>query len=245
MPCHVEDSPIELIAHQPILAVPVSSSSSTFRSAAHGRVARGKARCATGYRPETTMRGLFDDEMPSGFRYRDDFISIDAEKALAAEIAGVEFATFEMRGVAARRRVAFFGRSYDAAARSAPPLPPFLVPLREQVAEWASVDPHAFAMALINEYPPGAPIGWHRDAPQYGIVAGVSLLSACRMKLRPYLPSAARRTPGRRPRTATHEIALERRSAYLLTGDARNAYEHHIPAVPGLRYSITFRTLRS
>ena len=44
----------------------------------------------------------------------------------------------------------------------------------------------AFAMALINEYRPGTPIGWHRDAPQYDIVAGISLLSACRMKFRPY-----------------------------------------------------------
>jgi alkylated DNA repair dioxygenase AlkB len=99
-------------------------------------------------------------------------------------------------------------------------------------------------MALINEYPPGAPIGWHRDAPQYGIVAGVSLLAACRMKFRPY------RRPGQAPsngspRRTTHEITLEPRSAYLMTGEARAAFEHHIPAVAALRYSITFRTLRS
>jgi alkylated DNA repair dioxygenase AlkB len=102
----------------------------------------------------------------------------------------------------------------------------------------------AFAMALINEYRPGAPIGWHRDAPQYDIVAGISLLSACRMKFRPYVrPNARPSTQGRR--TATHEILLERRSAYLMRGEARNAYEHHIPDVATLRYSITFRTVRS
>jgi alkylated DNA repair dioxygenase AlkB len=106
------------------------------------------------------------------------------------------------------------------------------------------VDADAFAMSLINEYRPGAPIGWHRDAPQYGIVAGISLLSACRMKLRPYVPPGARAAQGRR-RTATHEILLERRSAYLMTGESRNAYEHHIPPVTTLRYSITFRTVRS
>ena len=99
-------------------------------------------------------------------------------------------------------------------------------------------------MALVNEYPPGAPIGWHRDAPQYGIVAGVCLLSTCRMKFRPYVrPDVRSSTPARR-RTATHEIVLEPRSAYLMTGDSRNAYEHHIPAVTTLRYSVTFRTLR-
>jgi alkylated DNA repair dioxygenase AlkB len=100
-------------------------------------------------------------------------------------------------------------------------------------------------MALINEYRPGAPIGWHRDAPQYDIVAGVSLLSSCRMKFRPYVrPGAQRAAEGRR-RSATHEILLERRSAYVMTGDSRSAYEHHIPAVDTLRYSITFRTLRA
>jgi alkylated DNA repair dioxygenase AlkB len=187
---------------------------------------------------------LFGVNVPDGFQYRPDFITSDDEALLAGHIAHVEFSTFEMRGVVARRRVAFFGRSYEADGASTPPLPAFLLPLREKVAGWANVDPHEFSMALINEYRPGAPIGWHRDAPQYDIVAGISLLTSCRMKFRPYMrPNALPSTQGRR-RSATHEIVLERRSAYLLTGDSRNAYEHHIPAVDSLRYSITFRTLR-
>ena len=100
-------------------------------------------------------------------------------------------------------------------------------------------------MALINEYRPGSPIGWHRDAPQYDVVAGVSLLSACQMRFRPYLaPSALRAAAGPR-RNATHEVLLEPRSAYVMTGEARYAFEHHIPAVETLRYSITFRTHRT
>jgi alkylated DNA repair dioxygenase AlkB len=186
---------------------------------------------------------LFDMDVPDGLQYRRDFITRDEETALAGAIARVEFSTFEMRGVAARRRVAFFGRSYDNNALT-PPVPPFLHPLRDRVAAWAGLDAHAFAMALINEYRPGAPIGWHRDAPQYDIVAGISLLSACRMKFRPYVRSNAQASMGRR-RSATHEITLEPRSAYLMAGEVRNAYEHHIPAVTTLRYSITFRTLRS
>jgi hypothetical protein len=187
---------------------------------------------------------LFEADLPGGFQYRGDFIAIEDEAALAAAIALVEFSTFEMRGVAARRRVAFFGRSYDAGAALALPLPAFREPLRNRVAAWARVQADAFAMALINEYRPGAPIGWHRDAPQYGIVAGISLLSACRMKFRPYvrakdLPSVTG------PRTTTHEVGLQRRSAYLMTGESREAYEHHIPAVATLRYSVTFRTVRS
>jgi len=188
---------------------------------------------------------LFDVDVPDGFRYHDGFITTDEEALLAAEIARVEFSTFEMRGVVARRRVAFFGRSYDGGGAVTTELPAFLMPLRAKIAAWANVGADAFSMALINEYAPGAPIGWHRDAPQYDIVAGISLLSACRMKFRPYeRPTADASTPGRR-RTATHEVTLERRSAYLMAGESRSAYEHHIPAVKTLRYSITFRTVRS
>src|SRR5687768_9163917 len=102
---------------------------------------------------------LFSLRAPSGFHYRDNFISEDDERTLIDAMAGVTFSEFEMRGVLARRRVAFFGQSYDRAA--AGPLPGFLLPLRAQLAVWAGVGPEAFAMALINEYRPGTPIGWH------------------------------------------------------------------------------------
>lgn len=200
--------------------------------------------CDTAGVPEASG-SLFDDAVvPEGFRYGADFLTSAQETALSQEIARVSFSAFEMRGVVARRRVAFFGRAYDASAPAPPGIPDFLLPLRDAIAAWADVDPAAFAMALINEYPAGAPIGWHRDAPQYDIVAGVSLLSSCRMRFRPYVRPNAPAAAGRR-RTATHEIVLERRSAYLMRGPSRSAYEHHIPAVAALRYSITFRTLRS
>jgi alkylated DNA repair dioxygenase AlkB len=188
-----------------------------------------------------TSPRLFDHHVPSGFVYCDDFISRDDEQALLDAIGEVTFSEFEMRGVVARRRVAFFGQSYDRVP--AQPLPDFLLPLRDKIADWAGVGADAFAMALVNEYRPGAPIGWHRDAPQYDVVVGISLLSACRMKFRPY-SSPSSTAPGPTRRSATHEIVLDRRSAYLMTQDSRNAFEHHIPAVAELRYSVTFRTLR-
>ena len=187
---------------------------------------------------------LFEADVPDGFRYQADFISSAEETVLAAELGRIEFSIFEMRGVAARRRVAFFGASYDRGPAATPPLPDFLLRLRKKVAAWAGVEAPAFAMALINEYRPGTPIGWHRDAPQYGIVAGISLLSACRMKFRRYVRPGERTETAAPRRAATHAVVLERRSGYLMTGDARNAYEHHIPAVTTLRYSITFRTVR-
>lgn len=204
---------------------------------------------------------LFGADLPAGFFHRDDFISTVEEAELVDHINRVEFATFEMRGVVARRRVAFFGASYDrpstrdeqsdSARRSltvsgdppSPPIPEFLLPLRDRLAQWASVAPEAFAMALINEYRPGTPIGWHRDAPQYDLIAGVSLVSPCRMRLRPYVsPSQAAAQKTRRK--TTHEIELLPRSAYVISGEARSAFEHSIPEVEALRYSITFRTLR-
>jgi alkylated DNA repair dioxygenase AlkB len=184
---------------------------------------------------------LFEHGLPPGFHYRENFITEGDERVLLDAIADVSFADFEMRGVVARRRVAFFGQSYHRGAADL--LPPFLLPLRATIAQWAGVDADAFAMALINEYRPGSPIGWHRDAPQYDIVAGISLLSACRMTFRPYRsPGSPAPKPSRR--SATHEIVLARRSAYLLTQESRTAYEHHIPPVAKWRYSVTFRTLR-
>ena len=185
--------------------------------------------------------GLFPPDLPPGFRYEEGFLAAEDEQALLADIGEVRFAAFEMRGVVARRRVAFFGHAYDA-SRPAVPMPGFLEPLRTAAAGWAGVGADALAMALINEYPPGGPIGWHRDAPQYDVVIGISLKSSCRMRLRPYV--AAGTAAGSTRRTTTHELTLAPRSIYLLAGAARSAYEHSIPAVDALRYSITFRTLR-
>ncbi len=187
----------------------------------------------------------FERDLPSGFHYREDFITAAEERSLLAEITGVAFSDFALRGVVARRRVAFFGESYDGIATA--PLPAFLLPLRARIAAWAGVDTEALAMALINEYRPGSPIGWHRDAPQYDIVAGVSLLSGCRMTFRPYrghVPPGSTAVAPRARRSATHEVSLTRRSAYLMTLDARNSFEHHIPPVVETRYSVTFRTFR-
>lgn len=186
---------------------------------------------------------LFDADVPDGFRYEADFLTRDEERSLAQAIARIEFSKFEMRGIVARRRVAFFGRSYDTST-VVPPIPDFLTAVRTKAAAWAGVRPDAFAMALVNEYRPDAPIGWHRDAPQYDIVCGISLLSVCRMKFRPYMRPREQAARGSAPRRATHEVRLQPRSVYLLAGLARSAYEHHIPAVNELRYSITFRTLR-
>src|SRR5688500_10632764 len=116
--------------------------------------------------------GLFDACVPDieGFRYEPDVIDETAERALLEAIDNVELRPFVFRGVKARRRVAAFGFGYSFDKRTltdAPPLPDFLVPLAARVAGLAGVTPGQLTEALITEYPVGAGIGWHRDAPPF------------------------------------------------------------------------------
>jgi alkylated DNA repair dioxygenase AlkB len=180
--------------------------------------------------------------LPESFVYKPEVISHHEEQALVREIEQLKFAAVKMRDVVAKRRVAHFGRSYEyerAALSSAPPVPDFLLPLQQRIAEFAARDPEEFAEVLVTDYPPGAPIGWHRDAPAFDIIVGVSLLSECTMKFRPW-PVEKLPSKRRKPLTQT----LEPRSAYILRGPSRTRWQHHIPAGKERRLSITFRTLR-
>ena len=175
--------------------------------------------------------------LPEGFRYERDLLTVDEARALLAEIGGLEFHAVEMYGVVARRRVIQFGWKYGfdrAGLTPGPDLPPFLLMPRDRAAALAGVATEALSEALVTEYPPGAAIGWHRDAPGFGIVVGISLLSPCRLRFR--------RGPGRGSERAA--ITLEPRSGYALAGPARSEWQHSIPDVDALRYSITFRTGR-
>ena len=191
------------------------------------------------------MQGTLFLALPSGFEYLSDFISHDEEQQLLREFEHVPFDRVEMRGAVARRRTAHYGYTYGYERREAvagAPIPGFLTLIRARAASWAGIDPDAFAEALITEYPEGAPIGWHRDAPMFGDVAGISLGASCRMKFRPYV--SPKDVPRAGTRRTTHEIELTPRSAYLIRGEARRDFEHSIPPVAGKRYSVTFRTLR-
>ena len=169
--------------------------------------------------------------------YEPDLLTEVEEAALLEAIRAQEFHHVEMRGVVARRRVIQYGWKYGfdrSRLAAGPQIPPFLLPVRERVAPLAGVAPETLSEALLTEYPPGAPIGWHRDAPGFGIVVGFSLLAPCRFRFR--------RKAGARVERLS--LVLEPRSAYVLSGPARTEWEHSIPEVAALRYSITFRTLR-
>ena len=173
---------------------------------------------------------------PLGFVYQPDLIDPAEEAGLTEALGRLDLRAFEMRGYSARRRVAYFGQRYDAPSgglEHGPPIPDFLWPLRRKAADLAGLAPEALVHALINEYPPGAPIGWHRDKAAFGQVVGLSLLSPCVLRFR-----RANGTGWER-----RSLTLEPRSAYWLAGEARSVWEHSIPPVEALRYSITFRTL--
>ena len=167
-----------------------------------------------------------------------EFLTEDEERALLSEIERLDFHEIRMHGVAARRTARHFGLGYDYERREhveeAEALPAWLIPLRDRCGALAGVPGEELVEALIQRYPEGATIGWHRDAPSFGVVVGVSLRSSCRFRFR-------RGGAGDR---VVYELELPPRSAYVLAGPARTAWQHSVPPTKDLRYSVTFRTLR-
>jgi alkylated DNA repair protein (DNA oxidative demethylase) len=175
---------------------------------------------------------------PEGLVYREEFITAGEERALLDELEAVEFRSITMHGQTARRTVRHYGLDYDYESGGlvpAEPVPEWMRWLRDRCAALMERAPEDLVQILLSRYPPGAGIGWHRDAPMFGSkIAGVSLRAPCRMRFQ-------RTVEGER---STAAIELAPRSAYLLSGKARRSWQHSIPATKDLRYSVTFRTLR-
>lgn len=179
--------------------------------------------------------------LPDGFIYEPGFLDEEEEQALLEQIAALEFQDVEMHGVTAKRRVVHVGMRYGYTSRSlveTAGMPDWLQPLLTKAAGRFSVDPAAIAEGLITEYSPGAPIGWHRDAPMFDKVIGISLLAPARFQLRPFPDGKAQSS------AKPLELTVAPRSIYLISSHARWRWQHHIPGGKELRYSITLRTLR-
>jgi alkylated DNA repair dioxygenase AlkB len=176
-------------------------------------------------------------EFPEGFQYEPEMISSADEENLVRHIEKLPFREFEFHGFVGKRRVVSFGWRYDFAdrgLREAEDIPEFLLPLRAIVARFIGRYPEELPHVLVTEYDVGAAIGWHRDKAVFGDVVGVSLLAPCTFRLRRKVGEDWERV----------SLTAEPRSAYLLSSASRTEWEHSIPAVEALRYSITFRTLR-
>jgi alkylated DNA repair dioxygenase AlkB len=171
---------------------------------------------------------------PPGFAYGEAIISAAEEAGAVAEFRQLPFEPFQFHQYIGNRRIVSFGWRYDYAGRAlrpSDPIPAFLLPLREKAARFAGIAAEELRQIMVTEYAPGAGIGWHRDKPMFQDVVALSFVSACRLRLR------RREGEGwqRFSRTVTP------RSAYMLRGAARREWEHSVPALKTLRYSVTFR----
>jgi alkylated DNA repair dioxygenase AlkB len=186
------------------------------------------------------MNTLFPVEVP-GFIYATDFITAAEEAMLIEEIGKISLHTFQFQGYAAKRKVASFGYDWSFETRSlskGKAIPSVFNGLVEKVAAFAKVDKTAFAELLVTEYPPGSVINWHRDAPPFDLIAGVSLSTSCMFRLRPH-------DKAKQGRRAIVSLPVERRSIYIMKDAARSDWEHSITPVKTTRYSITLRTLKN
>jgi alkylated DNA repair dioxygenase AlkB len=185
--------------------------------------------------PQLSLFGA-PPEMPKGLAYVPGFVNEEEERALAHRIARLPFTPFEFHGFIGNRRTVSFGLHYafdGSGLREAEPVPEWLHPLRARAAALTGREPEDLVHALVIEYAPGAGIGWHRDRPVFGDVVGISLIAPA--------PLRFRRRAGSKWQRFT--LAAEPRSAYVLRDEARHDWEHSIPPLETLRYSITLRTL--
>lgn len=167
----------------------------------------------------------------------EEAIGADEERALEARIDAAPLEPFQFGQWRGKRVTANYGSAYDyqrGRVAEAPPLPEWIEALRARLAPLVLRDPRDFGQALLIRYDPGAGIGWHRDRPQYGEVLGLSLSAPAVLRLR-------RRTAQGFERRS---VELPPRSLYLLSGEAREAWEHSIAPMAVTRRSLTLRSLR-
>lgn len=177
---------------------------------------------------------------PPGFIYIPDFITKEDESELYKEVSGIELHTFMFQGFEAKRKVASFGYDYSfekAKLTRGKEIPPAFNKLIGMVAGELKISPDDFAELLVTQYPPGSVINWHRDAPPFDIIAGISLMADCTFRLRPHKEAV-------RSRKTVISFPVHRRSLYIIQGESRTDWQHSISPVKAERYSITLRTLR-
>ena len=189
-----------------------------------------------------SMTSLFPVEpvLPVGFLYYPDFITAAEETDLHNEIRKFDLHPLMFQGYEAKRKVASFGYDWNFQTRvltKGIDIPGSFDFLMRKVSSTIALQNIQFAELLLTEYPVGSVINWHRDAPPFDIIAGISLLSDCKFRFRPY-------DKAKQNRKAIISFPLLRRSLYVMSGDSRSNWEHSIPAVKEVRYSITLRTLK-
>ncbi len=188
------------------------------------------------------MDSLFNLEpmLPIGFKYHPDFISEKEESELITAIRNVEFKIFNFQGFQAKRKVASFGYDWSFEKRvlaKGKDISESFHWLIDKAAKYLSLNQSDFSEVLVTEYPVGSVINWHRDAPPFDTIIGISLLSDCIFKLKPY-------DKLNQCRKSIVSLPVQRRSLYVIRDESRTEWQHSIAPVKEMRYSITMRTLR-
>lgn len=171
-----------------------------------------------------------------GLAFAADVLAPAEEASLIDRIDAAPLDPFRFHQWEGKRLTASYGWHYDFTAgrmNPAPPLPEWLLPLRERAAAFAGLDPEALIQALVIRYDPGAGIGWHKDRPVFEHVVGISLGQQATMRFR-------RRTASGFDRV---NVPLPPRSIYHLSGEVRHGWEHSIKPMEQPRWSITLRSL--
>ena len=182
------------------------------------------------------MSLLFDEPLIAGLKYQEALISEAEERELIAHLTGLELGPFRFHGFIGNRKTQSFGWRYDfedASFTPAEPIPAWLQPLRKKAAAFGRLQAGDFVHVLLARYDPNAGIGWHRDRDVFEDVVGISLNTQATLRFRQRTSGGFRRA----------SLEVEPRSAYLLSGDSRQEWEHSIAPGEQLRFSITFRTL--
>jgi alkylated DNA repair dioxygenase AlkB len=188
------------------------------------------------------MHTLFDigPVYPEGFSYHPQFLTEAEESKLLEAIAGIDLEPMKFHEYEAKRKVAGFGQGWSFTEQRLKPgkaIPAAFDFLIEKITSRFSIEKEAVAQFLITEYPAGAVINWHRDAPPFDVIIGVSLLSDCTFKLRP-------QDKEKQTRAATISFTVQRRALYIMQGPAKTEWQHSTAPVKKERYSLTFRTLK-
>lgn len=168
---------------------------------------------------------------PPGLYCQPNILSINEEAALLSTLQAQSWDT------TLSRRVQQYGHAYNYKSedRVVQAVPVWALQLLDKCRLYMPI-PHFGSeelQVIVNEYTPGQGIAAHIDSPSQFTdwVLTVSLGSPATMVFT--------------KDTQKHAITLDRRSAYLMTGDARYKWKHSIPARKGdrtgTRISVTFR----
>ena len=177
---------------------------------------------------------------PEGFTYQADFISVEEESQLVNLIKQFDLQPMKFHQYEAKRKVISFGYGWsftEQQLKHGNPIPDRFDFLIERIARLLEIPKEFIAQFLITEYPVGSMINWHRDAPPFDIIAGVSLLTECIFRLRPH-------DKEKQTRKATISLDVQRRSVYSMQGPAKSEWQHCVAPLNKPRYSLTFRTLK-